>query len=307
MDDADSDDVPDWWEIYWFGNVTNQVGTQDYDVDALDNSGEYSHGTCPTNPDSDGDGVQDGMEVAVGSDPLNGSSFPADISGAIDYPGTQMGLFWVVAVTSSNSWSANWRQILSSAGAYSVTNLPNLTTYWLKAWRDTDGDGVHDYWEASGSFATNPVYLTTNVLGTSIALSDPDTDADDLPDWWEVSHFGDITQTPNDDYDGDGVNNLQEFLTGTDPSNPDTDGDRVVDGMDQNPMGVADTDSDGLPDDWEQFWFGSLSQGPADDPDGDGWDNALEFKRGGNPLQAWGPESNDQLRLRVSTPLRRGL
>lgn len=43
-------------------------------------------------------------------------------------------------------------------------------------------------------------------------------------------------------------------------------------------LGVpADSDKDGLPDDWEFGWFGSLSPTPEGDDDGDGVNNLTEF------------------------------
>ena len=44
-----------------------------------------------------------------------------------------------------------------------------------------------------------------------------------------------------------------------------------------------DSDHDGLPDDWENNFFGTLAQGPSDDPDGDGNSNYTEFVAGLNP------------------------
>jgi uncharacterized repeat protein (TIGR02543 family) len=49
---------------------------------------------------------------------------------------------------------------------------------------------------------------------------------------------------------------------------------------------VADSDGDGLPDEWELYWFGNLAQGPSDDPDGDGRNNLLEYQLGTNPTFA---------------------
>ena len=47
-----------------------------------------------------------------------------------------------------------------------------------------------------------------------------DTDADGLPDWWELQYFDVLTGTPtNGDADHDGVFNLNEYLTGTNPTN----------------------------------------------------------------------------------------
>ncbi len=34
--------------------------------------------------------------------------------------------------------------------------------------------------------------------------------------------------------------------------------------------GGADSDGDGLPDDWERSYFGDLTHGPGEDVDGDG-------------------------------------
>ena len=45
----------------------------------------------------------------------------------------------------------------------------------------------------------------------------------------------------------------------------------------------SDSDNDGLPDDWENSFFGTLDQGAGDDPDGDGNSNFTELLAGFNP------------------------
>jgi subtilisin family serine protease/subtilisin-like proprotein convertase family protein len=49
---------------------------------------------------------------------------------------------------------------------------------------------------------------------------------------------------------------------------------------------IKDTDHDGLDDDWEMAHFGNLSQGPADDPDHDGYSNMREQIMGTDPNKA---------------------
>jgi hypothetical protein len=49
-----------------------------------------------------------------------------------------------------------------------------------------------------------------------------DEDDDGLPDGWEIYYFGDTNVvTGADDSDGDGQDNLAEFVAGTDPTDPD--------------------------------------------------------------------------------------
>ena len=47
-----------------------------------------------------------------------------------------------------------------------------------------------------------------------------DADGNGLPDWWELQYFGHLTGTnPNADPDHDGMNNLAEWIAGTNPTN----------------------------------------------------------------------------------------
>jgi hypothetical protein len=58
-----------------------------------------------------------------------------------------------------------------------------------------------------------------------------------------------------------------------------------------------DSDRDGLPDDWERQYFGTLQQGWNDDFDGDGQSNGFEYTCGSNPADA-----ADRLTLRIGSP-----
>ncbi|HYV31425.1 MAG TPA: hypothetical protein VEO53_10005, partial [Candidatus Binatia bacterium] len=54
-----------------------------------------------------------------------------------------------------------------------------------------------------------------------------------------------------------------------------------------NVTALADSDADGLPDDWETNYFGSITDPRADpsaDPDGDGMSNRAEYLAGTDPM-----------------------
>ncbi len=57
---------------------------------------------------------------------------------------------------------------------------------------------------------------------TDAVLPGPDANGDGLPDAWQLTTTGTLTDGPNDDTDGDGTSNLEEYLAGTDPNNPDS-------------------------------------------------------------------------------------
>ena len=64
------------------------------------------------------------------------------------------------------------------------------------------------------------------------------------------------------------------------------------------PSGAADADHDGLPDAWENFYFGANSAyNGASDPDHDGVSNHDEFRAGTDPTQATSNLRIDEFRL----------
>jgi len=79
--DADSDGLPDSWELNWFGNTTNYGSEDDPDSDSLSNLEEYQAGTDPTRADTDNDGMVDSWEVQYTLDPTNQTDAPADYDG----------------------------------------------------------------------------------------------------------------------------------------------------------------------------------------------------------------------------------
>ena len=104
-----------------------------------------------------------------------------------------------------------------------------------------------------------------------------DLDNDSLPDLWESDHFGDNESHPNDDEDGDGFTNYQEYKNGSDPMDID------------DPVNQEDKDGDGLLDFWEIEYFGNLDQGPNGDYDGDGHSEIDEFNNNSDPTDPYDP------------------
>ncbi len=140
---------------------------------------------------------------------------------------------------------------------------------------DTDGDGMLDGFEFDYS----------------------DIDNDGLATWWERENagifrmaefrrdtdFNGVNDT-KDDWDGDGLTNLEEYMWRFDPWNYDTDGDNVIDskenktGLRRSPV-YSDSDGDLMPDWWEDL-MGLQPFNPTDkwaDPDHDFLVNIDEY------------------------------
>ncbi|MAF22909.1 MAG: hypothetical protein CMP26_09965, partial [Roseibacillus sp.] len=155
----------------------------------------------------------------------------------------------------------------------------------------TDFGGI-GYTPSFGASSGAPAVFDTDANGESwgvylnaVDLS-IDTDEDNIPDAIEEIYFpGDLTQLGAGDFDADGVNDPDEYVdgtdpteadadndgsndgaekaAGTDPANPDTDGDGLLDGVetgtgtfvDANDTGTdplaLDSDGDGATDSWE--------------------------------------------------------
>lgn len=169
------------------------------------------------------------------------------VSGNITYTGTHTGSVMVVASPTEGGWGRAYSKVLSVPGSYSISNLPSGRQYWLRAFRDTDGNGAGNGTEPWGNSVQNPLCPSANVSNVNITLSDAGDDGDGLPDWWELKYFGSLAQNGASDTDGDGLTNAQELLAGTDPTKADTDGDGLNDGVDPFPL-TADADKNGLSD-----------------------------------------------------------
>jgi hypothetical protein len=90
-------------------------------------------------------------------------------------------------------------------------------------------DGTVWAWGAAGSaIGLASTGNTTSPQQVVLGLLDQNSNA--MDDRWELHHFGNLDQTAEGDYDGDGLSNLQEFQTyHTNPTSSDTDFDGCSD------------------------------------------------------------------------------
>jgi hypothetical protein len=174
----------------------------------------------------------------------------------------------------------------------------------LKGW----GDAIWDLWLHNGGSA--PVVMDTYYR---MPTDDIDLDEDGLPDIWELLWFGNLTQGPQGDFDGDTISNINEYENATNPKSLDTDSDGMPDlweienlldptiddsdlnadldgltNLEEYKNGTdpqkADTDTDGIEDSWEVLnGLDPISDDGSSDNDMDGLSNLKEFQWNTNP------------------------
>jgi hypothetical protein len=193
------------------GHGADDAMNKDSDGDGLSDVFEVALGTDPMDADTDNDGVLDGQEPNPADDNdgdglINALDPDSDNDGL--YDGTEMGL------PCSNPATDNTKH-------HCVADADNGATRTSPLDPDTDHGGVKD-----GSEDTNH---NGQVDGTE---TDP-----------TVGHGADDTNVVNLDTDGDGLPDTVETAIGTDPNDADSDDDGVLDGQEPNP--ADDTDGDG--------------------------------------------------------------
>jgi large repetitive protein len=221
-----------------------------------------------TNPDSDGDGLTDAVELALGTDP---SAPDSDLDGIGDWVETNGGS----AVDTDGDGTIDARD-LDSDGDDLLDEIEGEV--------DSDGDGVADYRDDDDDDDGIP---TRTEVADSAALGADDADDDGLFNWLDRDADGDGVEDGVDgtvdgdgddvpayldpdepvagpDSDGDGLSDALEDELGTDPESADSDGDGIGDLVETDDGLVVDTDGDGTVDALDR------------DSDGDGLLDATE-------------------------------
>ena len=299
----------------------------DTDGDGLPDDDSGWTGPPYADDDDDNDGYPDVSEDACGSDSLDADSIPADMDGDTICDGddddmdgdgienvNETGDTTVPPGSSPINPDTDGDGICDgpeSPVTSNCTSGPDMFPLDPSAWEDTDGDGY-----------PNDLYPPS----TSVPPLEEDTD-DDNDGWSDIDEVNcgsdpvNGTDMPVDengdgicdvldlDWDDDGIPNANETDTGvyvnssdtgTDPWNPDTDGDGFCDGpfavmngsemicsagpdpFPHDPTLPMDTDGDGLPDDLPEDYIGNLVA--DDDDDNDGYTDAAEDTCGSDSL-----------------------
>ncbi|MDF1521271.1 MAG: hypothetical protein P1P87_00445 [Trueperaceae bacterium] len=264
------------------------------------------YATNPLAVDSDRDGLDDILEVRLGSNPLlqDGDSVrDADADGLVN-------------LVETTGWSVTVRAVGGASTARTVTSDPQLVdtdgdglTDWEenrgcrdanrdrvcdddRRWgptdpraSDTDADGLTDRTEVDGapfpSDTTSPVRFTNPLFADSDA--DGRNDGAEVNLTWQVVVAGrggyTVWSDPlRADRDGDGLNDASEFTQGTDPNLADTDGDGALDALEANP---ARPTSPLVPDHLVTVTYLSLQAGKGTsnaDSDGDAGQDPGDFR-----------------------------
>lgn len=264
----------------------------------------YAYGrTLPTSPDTDSDGLPDGLEVGwrtaanPPTDPAvdtNGDGTPNFI-GDVDPPlyAVLEHAGYVPGVGDASKGDNRTRQ---AAGSVTDPSKP-----------DTDNDGILDGVEdanKNGWTDGDGKALSLTAGKEQYAASRPNTG--DWPNNF-IDSFETWTETSptKADCDGDNLSDgYGEDKNGNGFIDGDTNKDRAHNSGEQwsetDPL-KADTDGDGLPDGWEvQYGLdplddglfskrldgaGDITNGAAGDPDGDGFTNAQELASGTSPTR----------------------
>ncbi len=89
-------------------------------------------------------------------------------------------------------------------------------------WPNAYGNGLSLQRITTGAYGNDPVNWFSAVpsAGAPNTTINPDSDGDGMPDAWELANFGTLARDGSGDFDSDGVSDLNEYLSGTNPDDP---------------------------------------------------------------------------------------
>ncbi len=286
--DTDMEGLSDWDELFtdWEPDIPGMQCTDptlsDTDADELEDDDEVNGvpiklpgstmcdiiKTNPVNPDTDNDGLQDGIEVYTDFDlstPVDATHLPDSTNPCdpdTDNDGMEDGYEYDNSDLDGDGLPTMWENQYRYAFLFDKRLDPTLL--------DTDGDGIIDSKEdfdndgldnlAEYMYRCSPIDGATHKTETGVGIPDAlwmqwmkenhtltpkpvyiDTDGDGMADWYE-NYYGLNPRDPSDKYgdpDGDDFRNIDEYIYNTNCTKQDTDDDGVLDWADHEFLAVG--------------------------------------------------------------------
>ncbi len=274
MEDFDNDGLPNFQDIDSDGDGILDADEKLQDPD-MDGKPAY------LDLDSDGDGVPDAIEGHDVDEDGVADVLPLDVDTDMDGLDDAFDLdTGGVSATKPNHDDDAIPDYLDADDDADTIPSEIEVADGIRFLPDVDGDGTPNYLDVD-SDGDGEDDATEGI---------EDADMDGIPNYLDA----DDTDGPDGDADMDGLSNGRELELGTNPLNPDTDGDGLIDGLEvtgENPTDplLADTDDDGLSDGVEDLNLnGVFDDGETNpnDPDTDkgGVKDGAEIEAGTDPL-----------------------
>ncbi len=157
--------------------------------------------------------------------------------GSVPVSGSTNAVSFTIEEQSTLDWQ--WTSQFSLEQSSSVEGIVDTVTWW------DENDTAHTVtaptlitientnyrfaeWSVDGirqedeiGVSVNPaINISMNAPRNAVAVyfdETQDSDGEGLPDWWQFHYFGGLGNDPDEDVDGDGFTNMEEFLDGTNP------------------------------------------------------------------------------------------